>query len=59
MIGQGRDELGQLVGRRGHVRVGKDDQVRIGGQHPGPDGRALAAVGHLEQVEAQAGRRAD
>ena len=40
------DEERQLIGRGGHVGIGEHEQVGIGSQHPGPDGRALPAMGH-------------
>jgi hypothetical protein len=44
VVGQGRDEQWELVGRRGHVGVGEDHELPVGGQHARPDGRALATV---------------
>ncbi len=40
-----------LVGRRREVRVGEDDRVRVGGEHPRAHGRSLAAMGDAEQLQ--------
>ena len=56
VIGQRRDEQRQLVGRRRHVRVGEDDQVGRRIEHPGPDRRALAAVGDAQEPQGRSRR---
>ena len=46
------EELRELIGRRRHVGVGEDDQVAVGGKHPGPHRGTLAGVLGADQAEA-------
>ena len=51
VVAERLDEERQLVRRGGHVGVGEDDEIGLGGEHPGLHRGALAAVGHRQQRE--------
>ena len=49
VVAQRLDEEGQLVRRGGHVGVGEDGEIGLGGEHPRLHRGALAAMGHRQE----------